>query len=399
MQEFHPKPLTGHLAQRRTSTRSMLNAAATTGMVPIPSAPVHGGAGVASTPEFTGRAGNAKDLDPLQLEASTASLDDSVMGLSTLNSTASSMRSVDASGKKRVSLSVSSPSSNGVSTMGSPTNNGGRRDSGSSSNSNGSTGNSPLARARDTRRASLANVQQQQRSPNTTAGKSLVTQFPQSVTGTRNAKNVWALATVEKNTSPCKALRFTPMIPEQSLAMKGKTTLVLDIDETLVHASFERCACDLRMKLDITPSDSCQVYVNFRPGLHDFLAFCCANFEVVAFTASQKVYADPLLNSLETAQVKFPLRLYREHCTSLGGSYVKDLHLLGRDLNKIAIVDNSPVCYTFQQRNAIPIVSWFSDRGDRELPQLADSLLRTLSSVESVYPVLDAFNSMMATGL
>jgi RNA polymerase II subunit A small phosphatase-like protein len=68
--------------------------------------------------------------------------------------------------------------------------------------------------------------------------------------------------------------------------------------------------------------------------------------------------------------------LYREHCSFHNGSYVKDLTKLGRDLKKVIIVDNSPMSYYFQPENAIPVLSWFGDKEDRELFKLIQFLER-----------------------
>lgn len=52
----------------------------------------------------------------------------------------------------------------------------------------------------------------------------------------------------------------------------------------------------------------------------------------------------------------FRARLFRESCVYHGGNYVKDLNKLGRDLQKIIIVDNSPASYIFHPENAVSII-------------------------------------------
>lgn len=51
----------------------------------------------------------------------------------------------------------------------------------------------------------------------------------------------------------------------------------------------------------------------------------------------------------------FRARLFRESCVYHRGNYVKDLNKLGRDLQKIVIVDNSPASYIFHPDNAVSI--------------------------------------------
>jgi RNA polymerase II subunit A small phosphatase-like protein len=155
--------------------------------------------------------------------------------------------------------------------------------------------------------------------------------------------------------------------------LKGKKTLVLDLDETLVHSSFKPIPnADFVLSIDLE-GNTHRVYVRKRPGVDHFLRHCAERYEVVVFTASLAKYADPLLDILDRDHT-IDVRFFRDACVQHYNNYIKDLTHLGRKIEHVIIIDNSPFSYMFQPENAIPITSWFNDKNDRQLYDLLPHL-------------------------
>lgn len=104
-------------------------------------------------------------------------------------------------------------------------------------------------------------------------------------------------------------IRSLPPLTEEMLARScnlppksgehPKQTLVLDLDETLVHCTTNPVPnADLVFPVDFN-GEHFEVYVLKRPHLEEFLDEVSKLFEVVIFTASQQVYADALLNLID----------------------------------------------------------------------------------------------------
>jgi RNA polymerase II subunit A small phosphatase-like protein len=100
----------------------------------------------------------------------------------------------------------------------------------------------------------------------------------------------------------------------QSPRSKGKKSLILDLDETLVHSSFKPPAeSSIVLPVEID-GKRFKVYVLVRPGAMEFLVKMQQYYEVVIYTASLSKYADPLMDILDDKQ-SCSSRLFREHCT------------------------------------------------------------------------------------
>ncbi|KAG5682022.1 hypothetical protein PVAND_011414 [Polypedilum vanderplanki] len=188
----------------------------------------------------------------------------------------------------------------------------------------------------------------------------------------------------------CNSSQNRYLLPQVRHSDMHKKCMVIDLDETLVHSSFKPIPnADFIVPVEIDGTIH-QVYVLKRPYVDEFLKKMGELYECVLFTASLSKYADPVADLLDQWNV-FRARLFRESCVYHGGNYVKDLNKLGRDLQKIVIVDNSPASYIFHPENAVPVKSWFDDTTDTELLELIP-LFEKLSKVDSVYTILSSKN-------
>ena len=138
--------------------------------------------------------------------------------------------------------------------------------------------------------------------------------------------------------------------------------LVLDLDETLVHF-FE---------------DNSEAYVKVRMGAEQFITVLSQYCEIVIFTASTQYYADIVIDGLDCKNL-IDYKLYREHTIEFNGNNVKDLSKLGRDLNKVIIIDNIEENYCFQPNNGLNIIDFEGDENDNELQFLLEDLLEVVT--------------------
>ncbi|KAK2634527.1 hypothetical protein Ddye_029319 [Dipteronia dyeriana] len=177
------------------------------------------------------------------------------------------------------------------------------------------------------------------------------------------------------------------LLPPNETSIRKRITLVLDLDETLVHSTTEPCDnADFTFQVFFNMKDH-TVYVRQRPFLQTFLERVAEMFEIIIFTASQSIYAERLLDMLDPDKKLISRRVFRESCIFSDGNYTKDLTVLGVDLAKIAIIDNSPQVFRLQVDNGIPIKSWYEDPTDSALISLIP-FLETLAEADDVRPLI-----------
>ena len=204
-----------------------------------------------------------------------------------------------------------------------------------------------------------------------------------------------------------------------------KKILLLDLDETLIHADFDEEFSkdeydkiikfkakneveDEKREKNIEDSDSTScclseaedddihtVGIFVRNGVKDFLEEVNKYFEVGIFTASVKEYADAVISFLDPENKLIKFRLYRNNCINFNDSFtVKDLRIFNNvDLKKIVLLDNSMYSFASQINNGILINTFINDKSDNELYNALEYLIKYIYPAEDIRDVNERFFS------
>lgn len=159
---------------------------------------------------------------------------------------------------------------------------------------------------------------------------------------------------------------------------KEKKTLILDLDETLVHCDEDLSKPkQIQIPIKFAGGEVVDCGVTLRPFAREFVALMSQFFEIVIFTASHSCYANIILNLIDPENRYVNYRLFRESCIETEeGIFIKDLRILAnRDPDNIILVDNACYSYAFQLHNGVPIVPFFFEEYDTQLVELSGFLL------------------------
>ena len=198
----------------------------------------------------------------------------------------------------------------------------------------------------------------------------------------------------------CYSRNSVPYLPKIS---KDRTyTLILDLDETLIHYFYSKVPIkdeshygyfssddeygqfnnylisneNERERIDENNNDSLKIGMFLlRPYTKKFLQELNEYYEIAIFTTGTKEYCDRVLQLLDLNNDLIKYRLYKHHIALKDANIsVKDLSLLGRDLSKTIIVDNLDGNFRLQPNNGLPIITWKGDINDYSLKYLATIL-------------------------
>jgi hypothetical protein len=114
-------------------------------------------------------------------------------------------------------------------------------------------------------------------------------------------------------TAPAAALARPVCLPKKTRGTHP-VSLILDLDETLLHSSIVPLPTyDIVFPVHFN-SVNYQVYVRKRPHMDYFMNKVSQWFEIIVFTASQKVYADKLLSIIDPQRKWIKHRVFRDSC-------------------------------------------------------------------------------------
>jgi RNA polymerase II subunit A small phosphatase-like protein len=167
--------------------------------------------------------------------------------------------------------------------------------------------------------------------------------------------------------------------------MEEKALLVLDLDETLVHAT--ETPVELEPHHEVPP-----YFLYLRPGLDEFLTQMSVLFRLAVWTSSSPAYARavcPLVFS-ELQSLEFvwasdrctPTRNFENDSWS-SAKPLKKLKRRGYDLARVLVVDDSPEKHTRNYGNLVQVAPFMGNPNDDELAHLAGYLTQ-LAAVPDV---------------
>ncbi|OHS92839.1 NLI interacting factor-like phosphatase family protein [Tritrichomonas foetus] len=204
--------------------------------------------------------------------------------------------------------------------------------------------------------------------------------------------------------------------------------LVLDLDDTLVYASPIRIKKSGTKKSLNTQSKSSEstessqnvmnnnitsieenneeneiksirvgrrrIYIQFRPGLFEFIHAISNYFEIYFFTSSTFEYGNQIIDLIDPT-IPSSRRLFRDSCKFICGYPVKDLSLINYPLSKVVLVDDTEGSALLNPNNLIRIDPWNGNLDDNVL---LSELVPALTQIMLENDLLTAAHQLIGSG-
>jgi RNA polymerase II subunit A small phosphatase-like protein len=175
--------------------------------------------------------------------------------------------------------------------------------------------------------------------------------------------------------------------------MDFRKLLVLDLDETLIHARSERLDQEEAFRVF-------GYYVYVRPHVERFLIDCATHFRLAVWSSASDGYVEEIVRRVFPPEIPLEFVWGRSRCTlsfdykrfAVDGHvdafshyhHVKKLHKLKRKgyrLEHVLIVDDSPEKCIHNYGNAIYVREYGGEQYDEELLHLRDYLVTLKDAV------------------
>jgi RNA polymerase II subunit A small phosphatase-like protein len=167
-----------------------------------------------------------------------------------------------------------------------------------------------------------------------------------------------------------------------------KILLILDLDETLIHASKTLIHEEYDFKVF-------HYYVYKRPFLDNFLEICAENFQLAIWSSASDDYVAEIVKNIIPSHIPLAFMWGRSRCTPIISpqideygyynldvtshyEYAKKLFKIKRkgfDLKRVLIVDDTPAKVATNYGNAIYAKEFKGEKEDIELSILSKYLL------------------------
>ncbi len=202
-----------------------------------------------------------------------------------------------------------------------------------------------------------------------------------------------APATLEKLAVKLPAPRAKKLTNKTAVFDLDNTLVFVATNETLAKLKIPRTS-DVKTVIYVEPKQhrAIQLNVIIRPYAVQMLAQLAPYYELVVFTAANKIYADTVLGILDPSGTLFDYRIYRDSCIRMNNCFVKDLRILNRDLASVSIVDDSIVAFSSQLENGICVPPFNGNRSDAELAMLWIFLRQIIDANDIRVPIVAKYN-------